>query len=222
MTLETESTTVAARPILCFQHCSRKAHILCLALPLSCPICNKAVDTSNKLLLQPSVIPSPFAFAVSSPCSVVIKPSKGSFLSCLTTSLDLHAGLTDSRGVVHEYDRRGLTVGSGDWRQCVTIPLFLSSDSCDPTVDSNFWDYTLEVTKNRQWWSRECYDDDDHNCFTFVLDFVRTLQLPTLSHLNRTQFCSQVICPRMKSVARYVTLYRKLEAENVYVKKLTD
>lgn len=70
--------------------------------------------------------------------------------------------------------------------------------------------------------SRECYDDEEHNCFTFVLDFVRTLQLPALSHLNRTQFCSQVICPRMKSVARYVTLYRKLEADSVYVKKLTD
>ncbi|OQR80127.1 hypothetical protein BIW11_05269 [Tropilaelaps mercedesae] len=216
----TVPATPTARPVLCFQHCLREVHLLCLQLPATCPLCDKTVDR-NRLLLSPSVIPSPFGPASASPCSVVIKPSKGSFLTSLTTSLDLHVGLTDSRGIVHEYDRRGLTVGAGDWRQCVTIPL-----SCGPNqskaVDSNFWDYTLEVTENRQCWSRECYDGEDHNCFTFVLDFVRTLQLPGLSAvaLNRTHFCQQVICPRMKSVARYVTLYRKLEADHIYVKKI--
>lgn len=54
MTLVTESTAVAARPILCFQHCTRKAHILCLSLPLACPICDKAVDTNDKLLVSES------------------------------------------------------------------------------------------------------------------------------------------------------------------------
>ena len=52
MTLETESIVVPARPILCFQHCTRKAHILCLSLPLACPICGKAVNTSDKLLVS--------------------------------------------------------------------------------------------------------------------------------------------------------------------------
>lgn len=43
-----------ARPVLCFQHCLREVHLLCLQLPNTCPLCDKIVDRNCLLVSRTS------------------------------------------------------------------------------------------------------------------------------------------------------------------------
>ena len=86
--------------------------------------------TSCQLDIPPFALPSPFMRARDYPASIVIKPSKGSFLTDYSNKSNLHIAVTDSRGQVVEFDQSGLRRGgisqSGartDWSQCLVVNL---------------------------------------------------------------------------------------------------
>lgn len=203
--------------ILCFQHCEKRAHVLCLQLPQCCPICGLELEDAE-LRVPPFRIPCPFKSSEKAPCCVVIKPSKGDFLHLCTSSLDLHTGVTDSKGQVHEFDREGLQVARQPaWSQCVAVPVITGQGD----AWHEFWDYTLAVTEGQDAWNKERYNEKEHNCYSFVMAFLRNLQMPELrpSLKDKLTFSSHFLVPQTRNVARYIALYRKLLQEHTYVKR---
>ncbi len=62
------------------QHCSKDANIFSFdAVPERCPLCMKSL-ADEVLPMPPFHLPFPFRNARDCPCSLVIKPSNGSFL----------------------------------------------------------------------------------------------------------------------------------------------
>ncbi|XP_054921982.1 MKRN2 opposite strand protein isoform X1 [Dermacentor andersoni] len=194
--------------ILCFQHCEKRANVLCLRLPKCCPICGLELENAE-LRVPPFRIPYPFRNTQKSPCCVVIKPSKGDFLHLHSSSLDLHTGVTDSNGQVHEYDKEGLKVAKQPmWSQCIAVPVITD----EGTAWHEFWDYTLSVTESQDAWDSKRYNETEHNCYSFVIAFLRNLQIPQLrpSLKDKLTFSSDFLVPKTRNVARYIALYRKL------------
>lgn len=202
--------------ILCFQHCDKKANVLCLQLPENCPICGLELEDAE-LRVPPFRIPYPFKNSQNAPCSIVIKPSKGDFMH-YSSSLDLHTGVTDSKGQVYEFDKSGLKVGKlPAWTQCVAVPVIAQQNN----AWYEFWDYTLSITEGQEQWNSSEYDEKTHNCYSFVIAFLRMLQIPELkpSLKDKLTFCSDFLVPHTKNVARYILLYRKLLHDKCYVKR---
>lgn len=201
--------------ILCFQHCE-KANILCLQVPSDCPICGLELQ-DVELRVPPFRIPYPFKEAKYSPCCVVIRPSSGDFLNQYSSASDLHTGITDSKGRIYEFGTEGLKVGkSSIWNQCVAVPIITYHNSSW----HEFWDYTLDIIEGQDAWTSSKYDEHNHNCYSFVMAFLRMLQLPNLkpSLKDKVTFCTDVIIPHTRSAARYIALYRKLLQEKHYIK----
>ncbi|CAH1775894.1 unnamed protein product, partial [Owenia fusiformis] len=94
------------RKILCFQHCER-TNILCFDLPEVCNICGENIEDTG-LRIPPYRIKSPFSTAADNGCSIVIKPTVGTFLNDYTKSANLHIGITTSTGAVYDFDENGL------------------------------------------------------------------------------------------------------------------
>jgi len=92
--------------ILCFEHCGKKVFSVS-SLPEQCPSCSTDLLDCD-LKIPPFAVPSPFKRAIDFPCSIVIKPTTGTFLTDYTNKSNLHIAVTDSRGEVVEFDQHGL------------------------------------------------------------------------------------------------------------------
>ncbi|XP_076350046.1 MKRN2 opposite strand protein-like [Tachypleus tridentatus] len=201
--------------ILCFQHCKREVKTFCFKLPKTCRLCGGDLETSE-LRIPPFRVPYPFISAKNVPCCVVIRPTTGNFLCNYRNSADLHIGVTSSEGVVYEFDKEGLLTGNNeDWVECLAVPVVAK---CDNTW-KEFWDYTLQVVSTQEKWDCSRYDEENHNCYTFVLTFLRTLQVKELkpSLQNKMRFCMDFIIPRTRGAAKYIALFRILQKDGVCV-----
>lgn len=97
--------------LLCFEHCDKKM-IFCASsavLPSAlCPVCQTSIPEC-KFQNPPFKLPSPFSRAQDHPCTLVIKPTKGgSFLRDYVNHGNLHIAVTNSNGIVVEYDMDGI------------------------------------------------------------------------------------------------------------------
>lgn len=203
--------------ILCFQHCDKVAKIFCFDLPEKCILCHADLGTSE-LRIPPFRIPYPFTNSRKVPCSVVIRPTKGDFLHAYQNSTDLHIGITDSRGEVFDFDHGGLRCGCNHlWNECLSITIVQKLDS----MWKEYWDYILNTICHQDQWHHERYEENNHNCYSFVLTFLRALQLREmkLSLINKTQFCKDFIVPRTRTAAKYIALYRQLQKESICVQR---
>jgi len=102
--------------ILCFEHCSRKVFSVS-NLPEQCPSCSTDLLDCD-LKIPPFAVPSPFKRAQDFPCSIVIKPTKGTFLADYTNKSHLHIAITDSQGDPDWGEYWDLCLGrtlEGDW-----------------------------------------------------------------------------------------------------------
>jgi len=155
------------------------------------------------------------------PCSIVIKPTKGTFLSDYTNKSNLHIAVTDSVGEVVEFDKSGVRRDrSRAWEQCLVVSLAdhdlgVAEMMGDPDW-SEYWDMCLEQTLTTDQWSETRYHEDDNNCFTFVLTFLRTLnQRPFTDWASsKVDFCQKLILPKTVLAGKYIMLYRKLTQNN--------
>ena len=68
------------------------------------------------------------------------------------------------------------------------------------------------VTSSPQW-TVEAYDAEEHNCFAFVLAFLRSLkQNPLSTHANqKLDFCTHYVLPKTTLAGKYICLYRKVQ-----------
>lgn len=114
--------------------------------------------------------------ATQHPCSIVIKPTTGDFLKYINfvpqwnyyliidrfdqacsflvysdyfNSKDLHIGVTDSKGMVVEFDRGGLQQADAHlWKQCLVL-----DGAAGPWSDH--WDSTLAHVAHQECWTAE-------------------------------------------------------------------
>ncbi|CAH1977401.1 unnamed protein product [Acanthoscelides obtectus] len=130
-------------------------------------------------------------------------------------STDLHIGVTTSEGTIVEFDRHGLRQHRSDqWGQCLLLEQVANSWS-------EHWDATLNRVCQQSCWSAKDYDEDRHNCYSFVLRFLEALDYGSLSACarSRTEFCEKYVVPRTTSAGKYISLYRKLKTYQFYVYK---
>lgn len=129
--------------------------------------------------------------------------------------MDLHIGVTTSAGTIVEFDKNGLRKHrSSQWGQCLLL-----DQASGPWMEH--WDDVLLQVCKQKFWSSRNYDEESHNCYTFVLTFLRTLDYGGLSKAaaNKTVFCEKFIVPRTTSAGKYISLYRKLKELGYYVHK---
>lgn len=201
--------------ILCFEHCGHKVFSLDV-LPERCPRC--LTDLSQcRLTLPPFKLPSPLSRAQDHPCSVVIKPTVGDFLRGYRGGDDLHIAATNSKGFVVEYDRSGVHRDrTMSWNGgCLVVDFGSVAAASDPDW-GEYWDGCLEEVM-RDWSDGDGYDENDHNCFAFVLTFLRALRQNPYSGAvcrEKVQFCERYVVPRARAAGKYVTLFRKIVASD--------
>lgn len=102
-----------------------------------------------------------------------------------------------------------------DWSQCLAVPIVAEPDA----IWRDYWDYNLGIVASLDRWEPDQYTPATHNCYSFVLTFLRSLQVKDLkpSLTTKTQFCKDFIVPRTKNAAKYIALYRKVIKEGVTV-----
>lgn len=203
--------------IRCFQHCDREKNILCFSVPLVCPLCGTDL-TQSRLRIPPYLISLPFTDASNTKCCIVIKPTIGHFLFDLNNDSNLHIGLTNSLGVVYEFDERGVVKDDKNWTYCLCVELIDGQEQleCD-------WDQGLELFTKDSSLNREFYDENLNNCFDFVIEFLRWIGLvrkyPCLT--NRSSFCEQMIVSATARAGKYISLYRQIKNFGVVIQNVS-
>ncbi|GIX96731.1 MKRN2 opposite strand protein [Caerostris darwini] len=199
--------------IICFQHCQKKEKVFCFKFPDVCNFCNAQLS-NVELRIPPFRIPYPFRDATKEFNCIVIKPTHGDFLNNYKNSSDLHIGVTDSAGYIYEYDVNGITKSKTQaWYQCLPIKVM---DKMNSPLKI-YWDEILHNVFDQNFWTIERYDSEEHNCYSFVLAFLRSLHLQELDPYlyNKTIFCQQFVSPQARIAAKYISLYRQLKVQNV-------
>ena len=66
------------------------------------------------------------------------------------------------------------------------------------------------------------YHSENHNCFDFVLEFLRSAgaSLNSQSLVDKVTFCEHIIIPETVKAAKYISLYRQLIAEDIIVQAI--
>ena len=77
---------------------------------------------------------------------------------------------------------------------------------------NEYWDFMLESLLKDGSWDSSSYDEDDKNCFSFVLTFVKSLKHDPLSSIagNKLDFCKHFILPKTTLAAKFICLHRKM------------
>ncbi|KAL7294291.1 hypothetical protein TKK_0012306 [Trichogramma kaykai] len=193
--------------ILCFKHC-RSTSIFCKIVPNACPLCQETIDN---FLIPPFIIPNPLVNAKDCPCSLVIRPSKGDFLNDFQINNDLHIGITNSQGLVVEYDMCGLIVNDIiRWKNCVSIHMI-------PESWESHWDELLNKMCSDCQWSPNRYNADTFNCFNFVTYFLKNLKFQHTQYMNKEELCQEFVLPKLEMILKYTLLHKNLKNANVYI-----
>ncbi|XP_074692760.1 MKRN2 opposite strand protein isoform X2 [Strix aluco] len=111
---------MAEAAILRVRHCG--ADIFCRRAPPRCPACGRPLRGAG-LLAAPVRLPCPFRHGHRQPCAFLLRPSAGTFLGGYDGKSDLHVGITNSNGVVYNYNEEGIHRSESGWEQCISIPL---------------------------------------------------------------------------------------------------
>ncbi|XP_050425731.1 MKRN2 opposite strand protein isoform X2 [Adelges cooleyi] len=199
--------------IVCYKHCGDR-NVFCIKLPSFCHVCKQHVSDS---LFIPIRVCYPFARASQHPCSVVFKPTNGDFLKNYRLMDDLHIGITTSKGVVVSYDCNGVVnddVNTDAWQQCLVV--YRVEEASWETQ----WDNVLMEIARADFWTKARYNEDTHNCLSFVVEFVKRLgMLKTCDRVinTREEFTDTFIAPATVNAQKYIHLYRKIVENGFYV-----
>lgn len=200
--------------IICFRHCA--SQIFAAQMLPKCPECERAICADATMQLMPFRLPYPFSKPHENPCSIILRPTHGDFLNDYYNSMDLHIGVTTSRGSIVEFDKRGMSVSTAatEWNQSLIVDAL-------PEPWHDHWDSILDAmnTSDNCQWTADHYQEDEYNCYTFVLEFLSRLGYGTLSTFaqNRNRFCEHYIIPRTTAAGKYISLYRKIRDHGYYI-----
>lgn len=187
--------------IVCFRHCQAKS-VFCKHIPMTCPVCSSQMQN---FIVDPFRIPYPFANATQNPTSIVIRPSRGTFLDDYDVTHDLHVGIVNSNGCVVEFDKNGLVINDvARWTNCVAFRIV-------PVAWTIKWDETLSCMSKDLKWRSINYNEITMNCFDFVLEFVNNLEFTDLKFASKEDLCEKLILLKIQDAVRYSLLYRTLK-----------
>ena len=202
--------------ILCVKH-KCKSLIYAFKIVEICPNCERKVDEI------PVNLENPFVKANQNPCSVLLRPSGDStFLSDFKDQNGLHIGVTNSKGTLFEFDVPGLVrtpkseIDPKLWSQCLVIIGQV------PEAWTEHWNQKLEDMIKEGIWTAENYNPHSLNCFSFVLEFLRSLNHKRLSQswTDKNDFSEKFIVPRTKVAAKFITLYRKIKTNGFTIENI--
>lgn len=195
--------------VICTFHCNAKIFTL-NSPPQRCPICQKSFGDED-FSIPPFAIESPIVRAQEKLYCILVIPIRGHFLQDFKIGDLLHIGISNGRGEIIEYDKKGVRkrIALKKWDAALAIDL--------NQTDNDDWDCKLEEIVNNPKWSMENYHPSEHNCFDFVLAFLNSLQ-KCGSKYTKVTFCNEYVLPKLKMLQKYSLVYQKLcHAPNVIV-----
>ncbi|XP_024915898.1 MKRN2 opposite strand protein isoform X2 [Cynoglossus semilaevis] len=194
-------------------HCQK--NIFCFLVPEQCPSCGEELKGS-RLQEAPVSLPCPFTNGHKTSCCLLIAPAQDNFNRDFTGTSDLHTGISNTKGVVYNYTQTGVHKDQSGWEHSVSIPLVRP----DMFHLLDQWDNYLDRFSDGPMWDPvwHSFHEDDHNCFSFCLNFVNTvLSAEGHSSLSKDTFTYNFILPRMRRVSKFTTLYQQVQKEQYYV-----
>ncbi|XP_004456178.1 MKRN2 opposite strand protein [Dasypus novemcinctus] len=199
------------RPLVKFNHCEK--HIYGFRVPESCPLCGQAVG-SRRLEEAPVSISNPFSNGHQEKCSFLLRPTQGTFLREYDGRSDLHVGITNTNGVVYNYNVHGVRRDEAGWEQSLSVPLL--QPNMFGLVDQ--WDKYLDEFSASGAWLPHRYEENYHNCYSFTLTFINCiLTTEGKKQLDKDEFTERYVVPRTRKASKYIMLYRAIEERGFYV-----
>ncbi|XP_009320288.1 PREDICTED: MKRN2 opposite strand protein [Pygoscelis adeliae] len=132
---------------------------------------------------------------------------------------DLHVGITNSNGVVYNYNEEGIHRAETGWEQCISIPLVQP----DMFGLLQQWDALLEEFSVGEAWLPHRYEEHDHNCYTYALAFINSvLTAQGKRQMSKSEFTEKFVIPQTKKASKYITLHQELTANDFYIVPLPD
>ncbi|XP_005066030.2 MKRN2 opposite strand protein [Mesocricetus auratus] len=206
----------ASKPLIKFRHCGRS--IYSFSVPQCCPLCQGDVG-STRIEDAPISISDPFSNGHQEKCSFLLKPTRGTFLREYDGKSDLHVGLTNTRGVVYNYNTHGIQRDEAGWEQSLSVPLV--QPSMFGLLDQ--WDKYLEDFSASAAWLPHRYEEDHHNCSSFALTFINCiLAMEGKEQLDKREFTEKYVVPRTRLASKYITLYRAIQERGFHVAEHPD
>ncbi|XP_012640741.1 MKRN2 opposite strand protein [Microcebus murinus] len=204
------------KPLIKFDHCKRS--IYSFGVPQCCPLCRKDMG-SRKLEEAPVSIANPFTNGHGEKCSFLLRPTQGTFLREYDGRSDLHVGITNTNGVVYNYNVYGVQRDETGWEQSISVPLL--QPNMYGLMDQ--WDKYLEDFSTSGAWLPHRYEEDRHNCYTYALTFINcVLAAEGKEHLDKSEFTEKHVVPRTRLASKYITLHRAIEERGFYVTDPAD
>ncbi|NWI25196.1 MKROS protein, partial [Sula dactylatra] len=132
---------------------------------------------------------------------------------------DLHVGITNSNGMVYNYNEEGIQRAETGWEQCISIPL-VQPDAFGLLQQ---WDTLLEEFSAGEAWLPYRYEEHDHNCYTYALAFINSvLTAQGKQQMSKSEFTEKFVIPQTKKASKYITLHQELTANDFYIVPLPD
>ncbi|XP_061864473.1 MKRN2 opposite strand protein [Colius striatus] len=202
---------MAAGAVLRLRHC--RAIIFCRRAPERCPACARPLRAAA-LNAAPVRVPAPFARGHRQPRAFLLRPARGSFLGEYDGRSDLHVGISNSNGVVYNYDQEGIHRDAAGWDECISVPLVQP----DMFALLQQWDELLEDFSVGEAWLPHRYDEHEHNCYTYALGFINSvLTAQGKQQMTKSEFTEKFVIPQTKRASKYITLHRELTANEFYI-----
>ncbi|KAL7986051.1 hypothetical protein Chor_011217 [Crotalus horridus] len=199
------------RALIKVTHCDKD--IFGSFVPENCPLCGQRL-IYRSLEEAPVSIPSPFVNGHGEKCSFLLKPTVGTFLRDYDGDSDLHVGITNTNGLVYNYNETGITIAEYGWEQCVSIPLVQP----DMYGLLNQWDTYLEQFSTTDIWLPHRYEECFHNCYTYALTFINcVLSAQKQQQMNKNEFTEKFVIPRTRKASKYITIYKEICKNGFYV-----
>ncbi|KJH45315.1 transporter, major facilitator family protein [Dictyocaulus viviparus] len=191
--------TLAIVPMLIFAVFSLCAGFLVIFLPetqdVPLPDTIWLVNWSSKLLS------CPFVSRDNLECSIVIRPTRGTFLQ-YEVGDDLHIGISDGLSIVYSYWWSGICSENTSWDRSVVVWRF--------TAEKN--EFTRAVltflSGNSTRFRGELYNDSDWNCFDFVMEFLRFIEFRVYT---KTDFVAEFVQNSLSTAVKYSRLMKRIE-----------
>lgn len=179
-------------------------------------MCQKQIGDSSSI---PFRLPSPFSKASQHPCSLVLRPTVGTFLDDFVNSSDLHIAVTKSNRELVEFNIAGLqTLSSSEsnkeWSSCLVI------ETVPPNWQS-LWDEKLFDMCNDPFWKSAQYHEQNLNCYSFVLTFLESLCYGDLSRYSKDKniFSQKYVIPKTANAAKYISIYRQVVKNGIFINR---
>uniref|UniRef100_A0A7I4Y8T4 Permuted papain-like amidase enzyme, YaeF/YiiX, C92 family n=1 Tax=Haemonchus contortus TaxID=6289 RepID=A0A7I4Y8T4_HAECO len=169
---------------------------------LTCPRCHVGFKYSG---WESESVPSPFVDQSSLGCAIIIKPTRGDFLS-YGVGDDLHIGISNSMSVVHSYWMNGISSECAGWDKSIVVCRFDDYEDRFDVLLSSF------LRENAESFEGEFYDDSRWNCFDFAMEFLRFINFRRYTKID---FVSEFVQSSLNSAVKYNMLVRRVKDRGI-------